>query len=183
MKNLIIDASNYSTAINGKTYIWDEYACNYPVDQNVFTGTVSVTNASKLISTTGDFYGLLGADISNSNVPLYKFLAGATGSSTGVILEIDYILSPTTAMLKQPCSYATGTSDCVAVDFYGQPAVEQTYLIDVSGAGAISQVGLYTKTGVVTLDVQAYQQYLIGSDPALFNAAYSTTAGFNIQYT
>lgn len=181
MKNLIIDASNYPSPINGKSYVWDEYACNYPVDQNVFTGTVSVTNASKLISTTGDFYSLLGADISNTNVPLYKFLAGYTGSGTGPILEIDYILSPTTAMLKQPCPYATGTSECVAVDFYGQPTVEQTFGID-SAATFSGPATVYTKFGASNIIIGASPQ-LLGSDPLLVNMA-SDWGQFalNIQY-
>lgn len=181
MKNLIIDASNYGFPINGKSYVWDEYACNYPVDQNVFTGTVSVTNASKLISTTGDFYSLLGADISNTNVPLYKFLAGYTGSGTGVILEIDYILSPTTAMLKQPCSYATGTSECVAVDFYGQPTVEQTFGIDSTNAFA-QTAPFYTKYGTSNAIIGT-ALIPMGSEPLLVNMATAWSGlALNIQY-
>lgn len=181
MKNLVIDASNYASPINGKAYIWDEYACNYPVDQDVFTGTVSVTNASKLISTTGDFYSLLGADISNTNVPLYKFLAGYTGSATGVILEIDYILSPTTAMLKQPCPFATGTSECVAVDFYGQPAVEQTFGIDSSN-GFVQTAPYYTKYGTSNIVVGS-GLIPMGAEPLLVNMATAwSQMALNIQY-
>jgi len=180
MKNLIIDTLNYGTLLNGKFYQWDKYACNYPVSATIFTGTVSVTNGNKLISTTGDFYSLLGADISNTNVPLYKFLAGYTGSGTGVILEIDYILSPTTAMLKQPCSYATGTSECVAVDFFGQPRVEQTFGIDSSSGFAFPLI-FFTKYGSSSAVVGATQQPL-GSDPVLINLTEYSTAGLNIQY-
>jgi len=174
MKNLIIDALNYGTLLNGKFYQWDEYACNYPVSATIFTGTVSVTNGNKLISTTGDFYSLLGADISNTNVPLYKFLAGYTGSGTGVILEIDYILSPTTAMLKQPCSYATGTSECVAVDFFGQPRVEQTTVIDSSSLGAFNAFDVYSKYGTSTVAF-SYVTTDLGNEPILVHMA----AGFN----
>jgi hypothetical protein len=182
MGNLIIDASNYSSLLNGKTYIWDEYACNYPVSATIFTGTVSVTNGNKLISTTGDFYSLLGADISNTNVPLHKFIAGFDSTPSGCIFEIDHLLSSTEAVLKQTCSYATGDYECIGVDFFGQPRVEQTYGID-SSSGFGGTCPYYDKYGVHSVFVGT-QTVAMGNEPLLVNLATAWNGyAINIQYS
>ena len=176
MKNLIIDASNYSN-IGGKTYAVDDLACNYPIGQT-FGDRVSVTTGSTLITTSGDFTLLLGGDLQNTNVPVLKWLV--TSEDGGIVLEISHLISATRAILKVPCAGTTGSYDFHSVDFYGQPVVEQTFGIDAS-SGFATPIIFFTKYGSSSAVFGGTVQP-IGSDPVLINLAILSTAGLNIQY-
>lgn len=176
MKNLIIDAGNY-TNIGGKQYNSDDMACNYPISQT-FNDIIDVTTGSTLITTSGDFTLLLGGDLQNTNVPVLKWLV--TSGDGGIVLEISHLLSATRAILKVPCVATTGAYSFQSVDFYGQPVVEQTFGIDVS-SGFATPITFFTKYGSSSAVVGATQQPL-GSDPVLINLAEYPTAGLNIQY-
>lgn len=179
MKNLIIDASNYGSPIGGKQYGYDTMACNYPIRLDFFNPNITVTQGSLEITTTGDFYDLLGGSIQNTNIPVYKWLAD--GGSNGIILELSHIIDSTHAILKVPCAGATGTYEFGVIDFYGQPTVEQTFGID-SAATFPLPATVYTKFGASNIIIGASPQ-LLGSDPLLVNMA-SDWGQFalNIQY-
>lgn len=176
MKNITIASTNY-TNIGSKSYAVDDFACNYPIGSQ-FNDNVAVTNGSTLITTTGDFTLLLGGDLQNTNVPVLKWLV--TSGDGGIVLEISHLLSATRAILKVPCVATTGTYAFQSVDFYGQPAVEQTFGIDAS-SGFATPITFFTKYGSSSAVVGATQQPL-GSDPVLINLTGYPTAGLNIQY-
>lgn len=176
MNNLIIDAGNYSN-IGGKSYSVDELACNYPISQT-FNDRVDVTNNSTLITTTGDFTLLLGCDLQNSNVPLVKWLV--TSGDGGVVLEISHLINATTAVLKYPCVATTGNYTFQSVDFYGQPAVGQTFGLDATSGFAFPVV-YFTKYGPCSAVFGGTVQP-IGAEPILLNLTEYPTAGLNIQY-
>lgn len=178
MKNLIIDAGNYSN-IGGKTYGAGTMGCNYPVRFDIFNANVTFVQGESVITTAGNFYDLLGGSIENSNVPLYKWICD-TGSN-GVIFEISHILSPTTAVITVPAPMVDGTYEFAVIDYYGQPAVEQTYGID-AGSGFAFPATYYTKYGVSNPTFGGTVQPL-GSDPILINFAILSLAGLNIQYS
>lgn len=178
MKNLIIDASNYGSLIGGKEYAYGTMACNYPINLSVFNADITVTQGGYEITTAGDFTLLLGGDLQNTNVPVYKWLAD--GGSNGIILELSHIIDSTRAVLKVPCAGANGTYEFGVIDFYGQPAVEQTFGIDAT-SGFATPVIFFTKYGSSSAVVGATQQPL-GSDPVLINLTEYPTAGLNIQY-
>ncbi len=162
--NLILNAANFADAslTNGKTYSnGDGYACNYPIDLDT-SFTISVTQGSiYATASVGDFYDLLGCDISNNNVPVRKWLIGEAGE----ILEIDYIVSPTRAALKAPCSYTIAGVVFTTIDYWGSPQVEETLL---SNTDALTPVGaglVNTKIGPLTLAIGLNQSVELGSEP------------------
>lgn len=161
--NLILNIINYNDAslTEGKVYsIVDSYACNYPLDAS--TGFIlDVTLSSKYITaTSGDFYDLLGCDMQNNNVPVRKWLIGGNGE----ILEIDYIISETEAVLKQPSSYTISSVEFFTIDYWGQPQVEETTLANVDGLGA-SGVQVNTNIGPLTINLGLAQRLELGSNP------------------
>lgn len=162
--DLILNATNYNdpTFTNGKTYSnGDGYACNYPIDLDT-SFTISVTQGSiYATASVGDFYDLLGCDISNNNIPVRKWLIGGTGE----ILEIDYVISETRAVLKAPCSYSLSSISFYVIDYWGQPQVEETLL---SNTDALTPVGaglVNTKIGPLTLAIGLNQSVELGSEP------------------
>ena len=161
--NLILNILNYNDAnlTNGKVYsISDSYACNYPLDVNtVFILDVTLSSLY-ITASSGDFYDLLGCDIQNNNVPVRKWLLGGTGE----ILEIDYIISETEAVLKQPSSYTISSVEFLVIDYWGQPQVEETILANVDGIGATGVLA-NTKIGPLTINLGIAQSFEFGSDP------------------
>lgn len=162
--DLILNITNYTDTnlTNGKLYSnGGGYACNYPLDINT-TFTLSVTQGSiYATASVGDFYDLLGCDISNNNIPVRKWLAG----DAGAILEIDYIVSSTRAVLKEPCSYSIVGLTFAVIDYWGQPQVEETLL---SNTDALTPVGaglVNTKIGPLTLAINFGQSVELGSEP------------------
>lgn len=177
MKNLIIDAGNY-TDIGGKDYSFGDYGCNYPKNTSISNLPLELTQGSNIIETSGDFYTLLGGSIENSNVPLYKWLA----SDAGFIVEISHILSSTLAIITVP-AVATVSGEAYAVDYYGQPAVAQTFAIDSTAGGLASNTLYYTKYGSANIS-PVYAIISLGSEPILVNFFSSFALyGLNIQYS
>ena len=87
--NLILNPTNYAdpSLTNGKVYNTAIYGCNYPL--TAITFNVTATLSSKYItSSAGGFLEMLGCDIQNNNVPVYKWII----SENGDILEVDYII-------------------------------------------------------------------------------------------
>ncbi len=161
--DLILNATNYNdiNLTNQKSYTnGGGYVCNYPLDINtVFS--LDVTQGSLYVTAAiGDFYDLLGCDIQNNNVPVRKWLAG----DAGAILEIDYIVSSTRAVLKEPCSYSIVGLTFAVIDYWGQPQVEETTLTNVDGIGATGVLA-NTKIGPLTIDLGIAQSFELGSDP------------------
>lgn len=177
MKNLIIDAGNY-TNIGGKQYNSDDMACNYPISQT-FNDIIDVTTGSTLITTSGDFTLLLGGDLQNTNVPVLKWLV--TSGDGGIVLEISHLLSATRAILKVPCVATTGAYSFQSVDFYGQPVVEQTFGID-STNGFVQTAPFYTKYGASNVVVGG-SPVAMGLEPLLINMSTAwAQMALNIQY-
>ena len=163
MNNLILDRSNY-TSINGKRYGVGGYGCNYPTNDTVWNSGITLSLGSNIIITSGDFYQLLGGSIENSNVPLYKWLV-----AENAIIEIAYLLSSTVAVLTCATPY-DGDFNFTAVDFFGQPTVQETLLIDSgSSYGYTPGVRIYTKNGVVAVALGGGVEVQAGSDPILVN--------------
>jgi hypothetical protein len=179
MGNLIIDAGNYNTAINGKVYQVDSFACNYPISQSVFVRiNVTFTQGSKSITTTGDFTELLrGQSLQNGGSPVFPYIV----SENGEVLVVQNVLSPTAALLAIACPFANGVGTFSAVDLFGQPRVEQTYGIDATSGFAFTAT-FYSKYGASAASFGAALQPL-GNEPILINLADYTTAGLNIQYS
>lgn len=176
MRNLIIDAANY-TSINGKRYGVGEYGCNYPTNDAVWNGDITLSSSTNIITTTGDFYQLLGGSIENSNVPLYRWLI-----AENVIIEIAYLISSTEAVLTCATNY-DGVLPFVAVDYFGQPTVSETLAID-STAGTYAVFVLNTVYGTSTLTAGGGVTVSLGAAPILvhFAGGFATLA-LNIQYT
>lgn len=171
--DLILTSVNYTNPAltNGKTYTdGGDYVCNYPLDLTI-AFVIEVTQGDKyILASTGDFTELLGCDIQNNNVPTRKWITGDTGQ----ILEIDYIISDTEAMLKQPSSYTANTA-FKTIDYWGSPQVAETAICNVDNFGA-SGVLVNTKIGPVTVNFGTSQSILFGSDPITFDIS-STGAG------
>lgn len=160
--NLILNSTNFgdSTLTNGKIYLADTYACNYPLDTTV-SFTLDLTIGSIYITASvGDFYVLLGCDISNNNVPVNKWLVGDFGQ----ILEIDYIVSETEAVLKQPSSYAITGGGFYLVEYWQSISVLSTTLSNTDGFGS-SNVLANSKIGPLTLNLGPNQSTQLGSEP------------------
>lgn len=180
MKNLIIDASNYTTSLNGKRYQVDAFACNYPISQSVFVSIdVTFTQGSKSITTTGDFTELLrGQSLQNGGSPVFPYIV----SEKGEVLVVQNVLSPTSALLAIACPFSTGLGTFYAVDFFGQPRVEQTTVIDSSSLGAFNTFDVYTKYGTSTVAF-SYVTTDLGNEPILVRmAADFNPYALNIKY-
>lgn len=177
MNNLILYVDNYA-AIGGKSYAVDTFSCNYPIRQNGTTLSITCTNGSDIITSTDDLTELLGGDIQNNNVPLYKWL----GTFLPALIEIRNLNSATEAVLTHNFAGASGTYDFSTIDIFGQPTVEQTYAMD-STAGFPTPVNVITKYGSVDVEVNT-TPIPLGSEPILvnFNADFIQSA-LNIQYS
>lgn len=179
MKNLIVDAGNY-TYVNGKQYGVGNYACNYPIlyrDGDLFGLNLTLTNGQKTIDTSDNIYGLLGGSIENNNEPLYKWLI----SEDGFLVEVEFIANSTSAILTAPFTGGTSLYGMYVLDYFGQPAVKQTYATDSSAGFTVSCV-IYTKYGSSTIQVGGAPVPL-GSDPVLVNIGGDFAQyALNIQY-
>ena len=171
--NLILNITNYTdiNLTNQKSYSnGGGYACNYPLDITT-TFSLDVTQGSIYVTAAvGDFYDLLGCDIQNNNVPVKKWLVGDAGE----ILEIDYIVSSTQAVLKEPCSYSISGLTFVVIDYWGSPQVEDTVICNSDGLGAVF-VLINTKIGPLSLHFGYGQCMPFGSDPITVDLG---TSGF-----
>lgn len=176
--NLILNITNYNNALltNGKVYSTGvDYACNYPLDMNT-AFSIDTTRTSKIITCiSGDFTDLLGCDIQNNNVPVRKWVAAITGE----VLEIDYINSPTEAVLKMPCSFTLVGGEFIAIDYWGSPQVEDTVICNSDGFGAAG-VLINTKIGPLSLNFGYGQCMPFGSDPITVDLG---TTGFSETMT
>lgn len=172
--NLILNATNYNdpTLTNGKSYYnGGQYACNYPLDNNT-SFTLSVTLGSIYVTASvGDFYDLLGCDIQNNNVPVRKWLMSVVGQ----ILEIDYIISETRAVLKEPCSYTISGVAFTTIDYFGQPQVEETLLSNTDTFTLVGAALVNTKIGPLTLAIGLNQSVELGSEPISADLALTAT--------
>lgn len=173
--NLILNSTNYADAAltNGKSYYnGDECACNYPLDNNVVF-TLSVTLGSIYVTASaGDFLDLLGCDIQNNNVPVRKWFIGTI---FGEILEIDYVISATSAVLKEPSSYSLSSVDFVVIEYWESIAVASTTLSNTDGFGSPSVLA-NSKIGPLILNLGPNQSTQLGSEPISVNLASSGAA-------
>lgn len=161
--NLIINPSNFNdaTQTNGKIYSnGGNYACNYPLVDLDNSLSITSTVGSKYITTTDDFTVLLGCDIQNNNVPVKKWLIGPLGE----IFEIDYIISTTSAALKQVSSYAVTGDAFYVIDYWGSRMVEETTLENTDGFPSVGVLA-NTKTGALTLNLYSGQSINLGQEP------------------
>lgn len=161
--NLILNITNYnnSTITNGKVYSTGvDYACNYPLDMNT-AFSIDTTNTSKIITcTVGDFTDLLGCDIQNNNVPVRKWVTAITGE----VLEIDYINSPTEAVLKMPCSFTLIGGEFYTVDYWGSPQVEDTIIQNTDDFPVVGLL-INTNIGPIVTNVASGQSIGMGQNP------------------
>ncbi len=172
--DLILNATNYNdiNLTNQKSYTnGGGYVCNYPLDINtVFS--LDVTQGSLYVTAAiGDFYDLLGCDIQNNNVPVRKWLAG----DAGAILEIDYIVSSTRAVLKEPCSYSIVGLTFAVIDYWGSPQVEETLLSNTDTLTPVAAALINTKIGPLTLAIGINQSVELGSEPISADLALTAT--------
>lgn len=171
--NLILNVDNYSDAnlTNGKTYFnGSTYACNYPLDVNT-SFSLNVTLGSKYATAAvGDFQDLLGCDIQNNNVPVRKWLYGVGGE----VLEIDYIVSSTQAVLKEPSSYNITGVTFVVVDYWGSPNVSETIITNTDDFGVIGGL-VNTSIGPLILDLASSESISIGTKPITIDLGTTAT--------
>jgi hypothetical protein len=99
--SVYLDVNNYTTseyAVGTSGFV-----CNYPVQQDVWGESdniaISITQGEKLVTIDSglkDFTALLQGD---QGVLLYPFISNGFEN---FILELDYVIDATTAMLKMP---------------------------------------------------------------------------------
>lgn len=159
---LIIDQVNYNNKalVQDKVFNVDIYACNYPV-MDTF-GTVSVRQGEKWISSTAGFLTLLGCDIQKNNRPIYPFIA----LHDSQVLEIDYIVSDTEAVLKAPCSYADTSAEGYPINTL-TPAPESY----IKATAAITpEIVVNTKYGPgEPFALEGESQLYLGGEPIIVN--------------
>lgn len=172
--NLILNSTNYndSTLTNGKVYVvGNDFACNYPIDANT-AFTISVALSSIYVTaSSGDFYDLLGCDIQNNNRPVRKWIIGEAGQ----ILEIDYVVSATRAVLKTPSSYNISGVGFITIDYWGSPQVEETLLSNTDTFTPVGAALVNTKIGPLTLAIGINQSVELGSEPICADLATTAT--------
>lgn len=123
--SVYLDANNYSGTVYSVGS--SSYACNYPIYQDAWVGsgvTIIVTEGEKLITLTAgseDFTSLLQGE---QKVLQYPFIVNA---NENFVVEIDYVINATTAMLKQPFYHPTTTgADWLILDTLAQPSLAST---------------------------------------------------------
>ena len=130
--SIYLDATNYSSAVNGRYYSSGNGVCNYPIIESWRTDNVQVsfTNSSREIelisSSSGDasFMDLYGNNTDISTIIKYPFLI----DSNGGISKVEQILSSTKAMLSSPYYALTNTYTTNIVDIFGQPSILDTVI-------------------------------------------------------
>lgn len=161
--SLILNVTNYidSSLTNGKEYsLGGDYACNYPVDATIAFVVDGTLGSIYITATTGDFLDLLGCDIQNNNTPVLAWITGDSGQ----ILEIDYVISSTRAVLKAPSSYTLSSANFVVVNYWKSISVLSTTLSNTDGFGSPSVLA-NSKIGPVTMNVGTNQSIQLGSEP------------------
>ena len=121
--SVYLDLNNYATT----PYAAGSFACNYPIYQDAWVGsgvTITVTGGEKLITLTAgseDFTALLQGE---QKVLRYPFIINYIEN---FVVEIDYVINATTAMLKQPFYHPTTTgADWLILDTLAQPSLAST---------------------------------------------------------
>lgn len=121
--SVYLDRNNFlSTAYGAGTC-----ACNYPIYQDAWVGsgvTITTTQGEKLITLTAgseDFSALLQGE---QGVLRYPFIVNY---NENFLIEIDYVINSTTAMLKQPFYHTTTTgTDWIILDTWAEPVLAST---------------------------------------------------------
>jgi len=92
---------------------------------------LSINAGDTHILSASGFLSLLGCDIQNNNKPIYPFIVT---DYAGCVLEIDYVISDTEAVLKAPSSYSVGAIKGFILNTL-TPSPISTVISDISGAG------------------------------------------------
>lgn len=162
---LILDSGNYnnSALVQGLYFDVDIWVCNFPfLNGDIPLGTVTITQGSKYITANSGFESLMGCSLQNSNKPVYPFIAVHNGQ----VLEIDYVLSDTSAVLKQPCSYGNDTDSGYILNTLSP--MPESYIKAVSSVCPAILVN--TKFGPGTeFSLAAGPAKPLGSEPFLVN--------------
>lgn len=164
MTNLIITDSNYQ-AVNNQVYSsGGNYACNYPVYQGWTGNTIDSVAGDYFITASGGLLDLIAGGFENGNMPAYRYIVCRTGE----IFELDYIISDTSAKLKQPAAYGNSGMDAFVVDYRAQPVVRETLLMDIgSGGFGLAAVQVNLVSGFSQIDVSPNYDTTMGSEPFL----------------
>lgn len=159
--NLILNSINFNdaTLTNGKTYYNEMFACNYPLNQDI-TFEITATVGSKYITANSGLLNLLGGDIQNNNTPVYSWIMCAAGE----ILEVDYVISDTSAVLKLPSSYLITASASFAIDYYVSPMVAQSIVTNTKNTVA-SGVLVNNNIGPLSVNIGIGRSIFLGSNP------------------
>jgi len=111
--------------------------CTHPLLGEDFmdTGSIDLTEGSKIVTGVGTLFTILCNDIQMNNVPLNKYIAYRKGTSYG-ILEVDYVLDDATLVLKYPAFETIGTINKASlIDYWGTPILKEVECRSAISAG------------------------------------------------
>jgi len=111
--------------------------CTHPLLGEDFmdTGSIDLTEGSKIVTGVGTLFTILCNDIQMNNVPLNKYIAYRKGTSYG-ILEVDYVLDDATLVLKYPAFETIGTINKASlIDYWGTPILKEVEVRNGSQSG------------------------------------------------
>lgn len=156
--------------------------CTHPLLQtldNIGADTLELTEGSKIVTATGLLeFILLCENFNNSNQPYNSYIAYYDGSGYGV-LEIDYVLSNDTLILKYPAiaTVSIQGTDASQINYWGTPVLKEVEVREVVGAlTEITVANKYSQNVLSLLDYPYYMKNEGGFEPTLV----SNSADINV---
>jgi len=140
--------------------------CTHPLLGEDFmdTGSIDLTEGSKIVTGVGTLFTILCNDIQMNNVPLNKYIAYRKGTSYG-ILEVDYVLDDATLVLKYPAFETIGTINKASlIDYWGTPILKEVEVKET--IGSLIEVTVANKYSTNTISLFDYP-YLANNEGGL----------------
>lgn len=166
---IYLDATNYTSAVNGKYYTTESYMVNYPVAEVWYgaSAEISITQGDQFIELTSgtdiDFFDLFGPNRNNADIIRYPYIIGANGE----LIKVISVLSATTAKISTPCIFPTALTEVKLLDIYGQPTPVSTVIGNASDATA-TNITITTESSYdISANVAPSQSIEVGTDPVL----------------
>ena len=146
--------------------------CTHPLLGKDFidTGSIDLTEGSKIVTGVGTLFTILCNDIQMNNVPLNKYIAYRKDTSYG-ILEVDYVLDDATLVLKYPAFETIGTINKASlIDYWGTPILKEVdvRLSDPSTGGVLVFAAKYSANQINLFDMPFTSSNEGGVEPMLF---------------
>jgi len=147
--------------------------CTHPLLGEDFmdTGSIDLTEGSKIVTGVGTLFTILCNDIQMNNVPLNKYIAYRKGTSYG-ILEVDYVLDDATLVLKYPAFETIGTINKASlIDYWGTPILKEVEVRNESAgfSAAYDIANKYSTNSVSILDYPYIIKNEGGLEPILIS--------------